>query len=696
MDPAHFPVGVDPDRSCGYGARVPNTTGARTGGKVAVVPQGLRLGDEVLPLFSGEVHYYHHPPAEWPRLLDGVRDLGLTCLSTYVPWGRHEVAPGQHDFGERDRRLDLGRFVGLAAERGLRVVLRPGPHINAELTWLGLPRRVLEIPDVMARTPGGNPLWLPLPPRPLPIPSYASSRFLDEVDRWLEAFARQVAALAWPRGPIVAVQLDNEAPLVFRDGPFDQDYHPEAVAAYRELAVERGRGAADLQPPTSLRADAPRDLLPVLDWLAARNRIFARALRRMRTTLERAGLASVAFTHNLAQGGAVPQVSPAEFDAAELIGIDLYHVRSQVRLLRDRCLWATGSCATPFVAELGVGGPWNLPPRSADDSLDQARATVAYGLRGFNVFMAADRDRYYGAPIAARARDRDGARAALGSELGALIRGLRRVAVHDLRLRAPVAIVVPRLYPTLAQATWTLGPFAPPVLGALGLTPLVGSTDETFGFAQPIQTAWSAILERLGGALERCGISYVVVDGDGAGARLDALAPRTVVALAFEPMERHLWSELLEHASRGGELILGPRVPTLDESMEPLDRAGVPDLEPGGGLARGAGQIRLVALDLDEPCKRFVAELACRPGYIPAIRTAELGVDVTVLERDGEARVVGVVELEGRRRRVALQGSEGRRCRDLVSGLDVDPAGLDVEAQGVRLVEVGGGVGDAG
>jgi beta-galactosidase len=527
----------------------------------------------------------------------------------------------------------------------------------------------------------------------MPVPSYASSRFLEEVDRWLEAFAQRVAPLAWPPGPLVAVQLDNEAPLIFRDGPFDQDYHPEAVAVFRELAAQRGRGAADLPPPTSLRASRPRELLPVLDWLASRNLVFARALRRMRTTLERAGLTTVAFTHNLAQGGVVPQVSPAEFDAAEIVGIDVYHGLTQTRLLRDRCLYAVGSCRTPFVAELGVGGPWNLPPRTTADSLAQARAVVACGVRGFNVFMAADRDRYYGAPIAAK--NPSGRRSKLAVELSALVHAVRRAEVHTLRLRAPVAIVVPRLYPTLSHATWTLGPFGPPVLAALGLTPAVGSAEDTFGFAQPIQTAWSETLRRLCRALERSGVGYVVVDGNGAGARLDALEPVVIVALTYEPVERRLWAELLERADLGCELVVGPRLPTVDEGMGTLE-GEVPDLVPGQSARRGAGLIRLVALDRDEACLGFAAELAARPGTAPRFHVDDgEHVGVTVLERDGEARVVGVVELEGRRRRVTIRGCEGSVLRDLLSGVVVAADALELDANGVRLLEVVGDVLDA-
>ena len=70
-----------------------------------------------------------------------MRWLGLTFVESYVPWGVHETAEGRFDFGEDDPRKDLGAFLDLAKELGLYVFLRPGPHVNAELPYFGLPRR---------------------------------------------------------------------------------------------------------------------------------------------------------------------------------------------------------------------------------------------------------------------------------------------------------------------------------------------------------------------------------------------------------------------------------------------------------------------------------------------------------------------------------------------------------------------------
>lgn len=658
----------------GYSAIVSEAENSSS--KVQLTSSGLDLGGELVPLISGEIHYFQHEPDNWERLLEEAAKLGLSCLSTYVPWGRHELGVGHYDFGERDSRLDLDRFIELAAAKGFWLILRPGPHINAELNWLGYPRHILEDEEIRARTPGGNPVWLPINPRPTPVPSYASEKFLEAVDRWLEEVGHRVAPMQWPEGPIVAIQIDNEAPLLFRNGPFDQDYHPDAVAIYQEHTAQRGRRA--MEPPVALEADTPEDLLPVLDWVTCRNHIFALALRRMRATLESAGLDRVVFTHNIAQSGVIPEVSPATFDAIDLTGFDFYHQRSQMRLIRDRCLYAVGSCDLPFAAELGVGGPWNLPARSNEDSLAQARAVVACGFRGLNLFMAADRDRYYGSPLSVRKRRR---RRAVALAFETLIEAFKQSELHALRLRAPVAIVVPRLYPTLTHATWTLGPFGPPVLQVLGMTPSQGASEERFGFSKPIQIVWFEDLCRLTEALTSCGVGWVIVDGEVAEDRLSKLSPEVIVVLTYDTIEGRLWSALMSQAEDGRRLVVGPDLPSLDEEMKPLK---------GALTQEGTCEARLKRVDFDDAQSSldFARSLASRTKTAPFIVAESEGVGVTVLDRDGVAKVACVIDLEGRRRRVQLTVPDGVELRDLLDSKPVTEGIVEVEPNDVRLLEI--------
>jgi len=66
--------------------------------------------------------------------------------------GVHEISPGEFDFGEVNPDYDLNAFLTLCEDKDLRVLLRPGPHINSEITYFGFPKRVIEDPMVPSFT----------------------------------------------------------------------------------------------------------------------------------------------------------------------------------------------------------------------------------------------------------------------------------------------------------------------------------------------------------------------------------------------------------------------------------------------------------------------------------------------------------------------------------------------------------------
>jgi beta-galactosidase GanA len=72
----------------------------------------------------------------WPRIFRDMRSAGLNTVETYIFWDAHEPQRGVFDFeGEKDVR----KFVKLAQEHGLFVVLRYGPYVCAEWSYGGLP-----------------------------------------------------------------------------------------------------------------------------------------------------------------------------------------------------------------------------------------------------------------------------------------------------------------------------------------------------------------------------------------------------------------------------------------------------------------------------------------------------------------------------------------------------------------------------
>lgn len=78
---------------------------------------------------SGSFHYYRTMPEQWRQRFRTMRAAGLNAISTYVEWSMHNPTPGTYVW---NGMADLDRFIQLAAEEDLLVILRVGPFICSE------------------------------------------------------------------------------------------------------------------------------------------------------------------------------------------------------------------------------------------------------------------------------------------------------------------------------------------------------------------------------------------------------------------------------------------------------------------------------------------------------------------------------------------------------------------------------------
>ncbi|WP_416982241.1 glycoside hydrolase family 35 protein [Streptomyces sp. T028] len=149
---------------------------------------GFLLHGEPFRILSGALHYFRIHPDHWPDRLRKARLMGLNTVETYIPWNLHEPTPGILDL---DGILDLPRFLRLAQQEGLHVLLRPGPFICAEWDGGGLPFWLTSDPDIRVRT--------------------SDPRFTDAFDSYLDLLLPALLPhMAASGGPVIAVQVENE------------------------------------------------------------------------------------------------------------------------------------------------------------------------------------------------------------------------------------------------------------------------------------------------------------------------------------------------------------------------------------------------------------------------------------------------------------------------------------------------------
>lgn len=193
-----------------------------------------RLAD-IRPLPAGRVAvlaeypYYRAEPSAWQGNLQALRELGVTVITAYVPWRLHELDTGGHDFtGRTHPQRDVVRFVRAVAEAGLKVILKPGPFIHAEVRLGGLPERVTKM------TPRKSAYETVITDEDAPVPSSYDPEFAAAAAEWLRSVRKHVIDdLAHPNGPVIAMQIGNEGVFSDLHKPIDaDDFSAPALAAH--------------------------------------------------------------------------------------------------------------------------------------------------------------------------------------------------------------------------------------------------------------------------------------------------------------------------------------------------------------------------------------------------------------------------------------------------------------------------------
>ncbi|MEI7436939.1 MAG: glycoside hydrolase family 35 protein [bacterium] len=156
--------------------------------QVVIKGQGFEQNGQPIRILAGAMHYFRVVPEYWRDRMIKLKAMGLNTLETYVCWNLHEPKPGKFEF---DGQLDLVRYIEMAAELGLMVIVRPGPYICSEWDFGGLPAWLLKDPAMRVRC--------------------AYPPYLKAVDRFFDALLTRLAPLQASRGgPIVAMQVENE------------------------------------------------------------------------------------------------------------------------------------------------------------------------------------------------------------------------------------------------------------------------------------------------------------------------------------------------------------------------------------------------------------------------------------------------------------------------------------------------------
>lgn len=146
------------------------------------------INNEKIKIISGACHYFRIVPEYWTDRLEKLKLLGCNCVETYIPWNIHEPQKGKFDF---EGRNDINKFISIANDLGLYVILRPSPFICAEWEFGGLPYWLLQDDSMVVRS------------------TYKG--FIEYVDKYFKELFKIIAPLQITNGgPVIMMQIENE------------------------------------------------------------------------------------------------------------------------------------------------------------------------------------------------------------------------------------------------------------------------------------------------------------------------------------------------------------------------------------------------------------------------------------------------------------------------------------------------------
>ena len=250
-------------------------------------------------------------------------------------------------------------------------------------------------------------------------------------------------------------------------------------------------------------------------------------------------------------------------EVLDYVGFDIYSRKELYEHIKTVASYVVGSSRFPYIPEFIAGvWPWYLNPGDANDETFVTRAALMHGIKGFSRYMLVERDRWLASPIR-----RDGrVRPENAKVFSTTNEVLNRYDFKLLKRQADVLLLANRDYDRLEAASELLsfpGDFLESQLSLSEYPNFMTVSDEAFGFEEPIQIVKNDWFAAFYGSLSRGGQTFLLSDTALPAERLQLY--KAVLLSSFEFLGAAVQAKLLDYVKKGGTVVLGPKLPTLNE-----------------------------------------------------------------------------------------------------------------------------------
>jgi beta-galactosidase len=536
----------------------------------------LHLDGKLLPLYSGTIHYWRLERKLWNGILDNVIKMGFEIIETYIPWAVHEIEKEKYDFGEIDKNKDLDAFLSLCEEKGLKILVRPGPHINAEITYFGYPERILYDKEIQALTNYNTPCIYAAFHKQFPIPSYASQKFYAETGEYFDALMPILLKHQYPKGGIIAIQSDNETCYFFKDKAYAVDYNKDSIQLYRDFLKDKYidieslnkcyrskyKSFSEIEPPRSFNGKTKEELPYYFDWIRYKEYQIMYSLKRIARMWKDREI-NVPVFHNIAFQYYTPvdMINTEAMDEIDIAGIDIYRNKEDYNPLKITAKYLSGSSILPFIPEFGSGVWYDFGKTfTPEDEEFTTLYTFMHGIKAINYYMIVERERWQGSPITRDNRVREG----YFNFYKKFNEFLKEYRFNEMDKSRKV-LVLRNYDKSRFHSLYSMLDF---VLMNIPYKLSKPSVDLSFKYINTDVDHWKRDewVDEVSKALDEMGFDY---DYSDTHLPLQKMKKYEVIfASTYDFMDRDEQEKLIQYVEDGGHLIIGPGVPYIDTNMD--------------------------------------------------------------------------------------------------------------------------------
>ncbi|MBU0558819.1 MAG: beta-galactosidase [Bacteroidetes bacterium] len=206
----------------------------------AIVKDQFLMNGKPYRILSGSMHYSRIPEAYQRDRLKKAKAMGLNTIDTYVFWNMLEPEPGKFDFTEQN---NIAKYIRVAKEEGLNVILRPGPYVCSEWDFGGLPAWLLKDPDIRVRCLNKN--------------------YMNAVEKYIMRLGKELSNLQISKGgPIIMIQIENE----YGSYGNDREYLVKLSSIFHKAGFDVPFFTSDAGDQYIYKSVGLNDALPVVNF----------------------------------------------------------------------------------------------------------------------------------------------------------------------------------------------------------------------------------------------------------------------------------------------------------------------------------------------------------------------------------------------------------------------------------------------